>query len=131
MSEGNRYRSIFRPGLFEGQVHIVTGGGSGIGRCTAHELASLGATVVVIGRKEAKLDEVVAEISEDGGKAERAAADIRDEDAVKAVVSDIVARHGRVHGLREQCGRPVPSPLMFIDKRGSTRFSPRTSPAAS
>ncbi|MGA8772638.1 MAG: SDR family NAD(P)-dependent oxidoreductase [Rhodomicrobium sp.] len=68
MSERQRYRSIFRPALFEGQLHIVTGGGSGIGRCTAHELASLGAIVVVIGRNEAKLDEVVAEIEHDGGK---------------------------------------------------------------
>ena len=86
MSEGNRYRSIFRPALFEGQLHVVTGGGSGIGRCTARELARLGAIVVVIGRNEAKLDEVVAEIEHDGGKVERAAADIRDEDAVRLPV---------------------------------------------
>jgi len=39
------YNSIFKPGLFKGQTIIVTGGGSGIGRCTAHELASLGAHV--------------------------------------------------------------------------------------
>jgi citronellol/citronellal dehydrogenase len=118
MSERQRYRSIFRPGLFEGQLHIVTGGGSGIGRCTAHELASLGATVVVIGRKEAKLDEVVAEIAQDGGKAERAVADIRDEDAVRAVVSDVVTRHGRIHGLVNNAGGQFPSPLMFINKKG-------------
>ncbi|MGH8442146.1 MAG: 2,4-dienoyl-CoA reductase, partial [Nevskiaceae bacterium] len=37
------YRSVFKPGLFAGQTIVVTGGGSGIGRCTAHELASLGA----------------------------------------------------------------------------------------
>ena len=47
-----------RPALFEGQLHIVTGGGSGIGRCTAHELASLGATVVVIGQA-AKVMEII------------------------------------------------------------------------
>ena len=42
------YRSIFAPGLFDGQVVVVTGGGSGIGRCTAHELAALGATVALV-----------------------------------------------------------------------------------
>ena len=45
------YRSVFKPGLFEGQTVIVTGGGSGIGRCTAHEIAALGAHVVITGRK--------------------------------------------------------------------------------
>ena len=49
------YRSVFRPDLFAGKNIIVTGGGSGIGRCTAHELASLGAQVVLIGRKDDKL----------------------------------------------------------------------------
>ena len=45
------YASVFRPGLFAGQVIIVTGGGSGIGRCTAHELASLGGKIALVGRK--------------------------------------------------------------------------------
>ena len=63
------YRSVFRPGLFDGQTIWVTGGGSGIGRCVAHELASLGATVVVIsGRTQEKLDRVAAEIAEDDGR---------------------------------------------------------------
>ena len=50
----SRYRSVFAPGLFAGQVIVVTGGGSGIGRCTAHELAALGATVVLLGRDAVK-----------------------------------------------------------------------------
>jgi hypothetical protein len=45
------YASVFRPGLFAGQLIWVTGGGSGIGRCVAHELASLGAHVLISGRK--------------------------------------------------------------------------------
>ena len=63
------YRSAFAPGLMAGKVVVVTGGGSGIGRCTAHELASLGARVVLIGRKLEKLQAVQAEIVEDGGAA--------------------------------------------------------------
>ena len=50
-----RYRSAFRAGLFDGRTVVVTGGGSGIGRCTAHELAQLGAHVVLAGRKKEKL----------------------------------------------------------------------------
>ena len=54
------YRSVFKPDLFAGKNIIVTGGGSGIGRCTAHELASLGARVVLIGRKRmSKAEEFV------------------------------------------------------------------------
>ncbi|MEE1557579.1 MAG: SDR family NAD(P)-dependent oxidoreductase, partial [Alphaproteobacteria bacterium] len=44
------YNSVFSADLFAGQTMIVTGGGSGIGRCIAHELAQLGANVVIIGR---------------------------------------------------------------------------------
>ncbi len=112
------YDSIFRPGLFAGQVHVVTGGGSGIGRCTAHELAALGATVVLTGRNEEKLARVVAEITEDGGKADYVAFDIRDEDQVKAAVAGIVAKHGRIHGLVNNAGGQFPSPMAAISKRG-------------
>ena len=44
------YQSVFRPALMTGQVVVVTGGGSGIGRCVAHELAGLGATVALVGQ---------------------------------------------------------------------------------
>jgi NAD(P)-dependent dehydrogenase (short-subunit alcohol dehydrogenase family) len=64
------YRSVFKPGLLAGQRLWVTGGGSGIGRCTAHELAALGARVLISGRDAAKLARVAAEIAEDGGACE-------------------------------------------------------------
>jgi citronellol/citronellal dehydrogenase len=114
----SHYRSVLRPGLYAGQVHWVTGAGSGIGRCVAHELASLGATVILSGRKQDKLDRVAAEITEDGGRCDSAAFDIRDEDAVKAAVAAMVGKHGPVHGLVNNAGGQFPSPLMMISKRG-------------
>jgi citronellol/citronellal dehydrogenase len=119
------FRSVLRPGLFAGQVVWVTGGGSGIGRCTAHELAALGATVIISGRKADKLERVAAEIAEDAagvgagyGRCETVVLDIRDEDAVKSQVAAAVSRHGRLHGLVNNAGGQFPSPLMFISKKG-------------
>ena len=120
MSEPVRpgYRSVFRPGLFAGQLHWVTGGGSGIGRCVAHELAALGATVVVSGRSIDKLERVRAEIVEDGGRCHAVAFDIRDEDKVRAAVGEVLAEHGPVAGLVNNAGGQFPAPLLAISKRG-------------
>jgi len=116
--DSSRYRSVFRPGLFDGRVVWVTGGGSGIGRCVAHELAALGAMVVVSGRSVDKLARVAAEIAEDGGRCDSIAFDIRDEDAVKAGVAAVVAKHGPVAGLVNNAGGQFPAPLMAISKKG-------------
>jgi citronellol/citronellal dehydrogenase len=118
MPSPNAYRSVFRPALFAGQVVWVTGGGSGIGRCVAHELASLGATVLLSGRSQDKLDRVAAEIVEDGGCCDSIAFDIRDEDAVKAGVAAVLARHGQVTGLVNNAGGQFPAPLLAISKKG-------------
>jgi citronellol/citronellal dehydrogenase len=111
------YRSTFRPGLFAGQRIWVTGGGSGIGRCVAHELASLGAHVVISGRKVDKLQAVAAEIVEDGGQVSWFAFDIRHEDAVKANVAEAL-KAGAITGLVNNAGGQFPSPLAFISKKG-------------
>src|SRR5512139_1979464 len=112
------YRSVFRPGLFAGQTIVVTVAGIGIGRCTAHELAALGAHVVLVGRTEARLAAVEAEIREDGGEASRAACDIRDEEAVKATVAAVLAARGRIHGLVNNAGGQFPAPLAGISAKG-------------
>lgn len=114
----SRYASVFRPDLFAGQVVWVTGGGSGIGRCVAHELASLGAMVIVSGRTQAKLDAVAAEITADGGRCDTAAFDIRDEEAVKTGVAAVIAKHGPVSGLVNNAGGQFPAPLLAISKKG-------------
>ena len=112
------YRSVFRPDLFEGQRIWVTGGGSGIGRCVAHELASLGAEVLISGRSADKLERVAAEITEDGGRCHWRAFDIRDEEAVKANVAAVLKEIGPVHGLVNNAGGQFPAPMMMISKRG-------------
>jgi len=112
------YRSIFRGGLFDGATVLVTGGGSGIGRCTAHELASLGAHVVLVGRKPEKLARVQAELREDGFDSSAHACDIREEEAVRQVVAAVVAVRGRVHGLVNNAGGQFPAPLSQISQKG-------------
>ena len=112
------YRSIFHAGIFTGKTIVVTGGGSGIGRCTAHELAALGASVVLVGRKQDKLDCVTAEIHQDGGQCSGFACDIRDEEAVRSTVANIVAQQQQIHGLVNNAGGQFPAPLMAISKKG-------------
>jgi len=112
------YRSVFRSDLFSGQTVAVTGGGSGIGRCTAHELASLGAHVVLVGRKREKLDRVQAELREDGFGSSALACDIRDEEAVRATVAEVVKARGRIHGLVNNAGGQFPAPLAQISQKG-------------
>lgn len=118
LENGMHYQSIFQPGIFEGQVVIVTGGGSGIGRCTAHELAWLGAHVVIVGRNPDKLARVQAEIEAEGGRVSSQMCDIRDETAVVETVQTVVADHGRIDGLVNNAGGQFFSPLKDISTKG-------------
>jgi peroxisomal 2,4-dienoyl-CoA reductase len=88
--------SIFRPGLFDGQVALITGGGSGIGRGIADTLAALGAHVVVASRKQERVDAAAAEIRTAGGSASGVALDVRDPERVKQVVAETREAHGRI-----------------------------------
>ena len=116
------YRSEFIPGLLKGKVVIVTGGGSGIGRCTAHELAALGAHVALVGRKLEKLQKVAEEIAEDtasqGGSASLHVCDIRQEDTVRATVAAVLAAQGRIDALVNNAGGQYMTPLEAISAKG-------------
>ncbi|NVD34876.1 SDR family oxidoreductase [Marinobacter lutaoensis] len=112
------YRSVFQPGLFQDRVYIITGGGSGIGRCTAHELASLGARVALVGRNPDKVARVREEILDDGGTASAHVCDIREEAAVQATVRAILDQHGRLNGLVNNAGGQFAAPLTGISQKG-------------
>jgi citronellol/citronellal dehydrogenase len=112
------YQSIFTGDLFTGQTVVITGGGSGIGRCTAHELATLGAEVAIVGRNADKLRAVQDEMRSDGGRASVHVADIRDEASVSDVVDAIIAEHGRIDGLFNNAGGQYRAPLESISTKG-------------
>lgn len=112
------YQSIFRADAFTDKVIIVTGGGSGIGRCTAHELASLGAQVVITGRKIEKLEKVSQEILEDGGKIDFIVCDNRDEEQVKNMIAEVIEKFGKLDGLVNNAGGQFPSTLESISANG-------------
>lgn len=112
-----RYDSIFRQDLFADRLMVVTGGGSGIGRCIAHELASLGATTLILGRSKEKLCRVADEIEEDGGVARFATCDVRDENAVADALMQLA--DGRpLDGLVNCAGGQFPALLSEMSARG-------------
>lgn len=88
--------SVFAPGLFDGQVALVTGGGSGIGRGIADLLAALGAHVVIASRKLERVEAAAEEIRAAGGKASGVAVDVRDQELVKQMVAGVAEQHGRI-----------------------------------
>jgi citronellol/citronellal dehydrogenase len=107
---------LFQPGLLEGQVAIVTGGGSGLGRASALELAALGAQVVVCGRRAEPLEETGR--LADGGHVEARPCDIREEDQVESLVAGVIERHGRIDLLVNNAGGQYMTPAEDITPKG-------------
>jgi citronellol/citronellal dehydrogenase len=115
---GKHFDSVFRPGLFAGQVVLVTGGGTGIGRCTAHELAHLGAQVVIAARRREPLERTAAEIADAGGRCDVVELNVRDDAAVDAAVAGIVAKHGRLDALVHNAGGQFVAPVEKMTPNG-------------
>ncbi|KAJ3344605.1 hypothetical protein HDU83_005014 [Entophlyctis luteolus] len=101
------------------QQLVVVIGGSGIGRCIAHELASLGAHVFICGRHSNTLSVVANEINSIAGqRCDFFTVDVRDPTAVTQAVSELVEKHGFLSGLVNNAGGQFPSPAEAISDKG-------------
>jgi citronellol/citronellal dehydrogenase len=112
------YRSPLRPDANAGRTALVTGGGTGIGRATALELAGSGARVVVCGRREEPLARVREEIDAAGGECLAIAADLREPDAVAAMVDAALERFGALDVLVNNAGGQFSARAEDISDKG-------------
>ena len=115
------YQSIYRSDLFRDQVILITGAGSGIGRCSAHELAALGGALALAGRDIEKLRNVKAEIEATGrasGTITVHSCDIRKEEQVISMIDEVLERHGRIDCLVNNAGGQYRQPLDQISSKG-------------
>jgi len=117
MSESSSSR-IFRPGLLEGQVCLVSGAGSGLGRETALELVRLGGSVIACGRRQEPLEQTAALAQGLAGSFEHEATDIRDEEAVERLIDGVLERHSRLDVLVNNAGGQFLSPAEAITPKG-------------
>ncbi len=112
---------IFAPGMLQGRVVLVTGGGTGLGRATAMELARCGAAVTVVGRREDPLRETVQAIQQSQGDAERAqwlVGDVRERAQARRLVGSVVERWGRLDVLVNNAGGQYFTPAEGIAAKG-------------
>jgi citronellol/citronellal dehydrogenase len=111
--------TIFKKGLFEGHVAIVTGGGSGIGLATARSLAELGAKVAICGRRPDKLAAAEKDLHERGAPDVLAGTcDIREPDQIASFVDTVGERLGPSTILVNNAGGQFPTTAETISSRG-------------
>jgi citronellol/citronellal dehydrogenase len=112
------YRSPLRSDANAGRVALVTGGGTGIGRATALELAGTGASVLVCGRRAEPLERARADIEAAGGACLAVPGDLREPDEVERVVDRAIERFGRVDVLVNNAGGQFTAPAEEISDKG-------------
>jgi citronellol/citronellal dehydrogenase len=112
------HSQVFREGLLEGLVCVVSGAGSGVGRETSLELARLGATVVGCGRRTEPLEETAELARGVPGAFEHSSLDIREEEPVEAFFDGLLERHGRLDVLVNNAGGQFLAPAESISPKG-------------
>src|ERR1700686_2188140 len=110
--------SVFRDHLLAGKTAFVTGGGSGIGQRMAERFAEHGAKVMLVGRKQEKLDAAASAILSFGGTADTAAADVRDYPAVEAALQRTRDQFGDIDILVCGAAGNFPAPVLGMSANG-------------
>jgi len=109
---------IFKEGLFDGHVAIVTGGGSGIGLSTAVALGELGARIAICGRKKEKLEHAASLMRDKGIVVMAEACDIREVDQIAAFADKVKSELGRASVLVNNAGGQFPVTADMVTQRG-------------
>jgi citronellol/citronellal dehydrogenase len=118
MSARDADSEVFAPGLLSGQVALVTGGGTGLGKATALELARCGATVTIAGRRAEVLESAASEIVAAAGKADPMTGDVREPEDAHRLVQSVLDRHGRLDVLVNNAGGQYFTPAELIAAKG-------------
>jgi citronellol/citronellal dehydrogenase len=106
---------VFAPGVLEGQVALITGGGTNLGKAAAAELVRCGAAVVIAGRREEVL---IAAAEEVGPRCSYVTGDIREREAAAELVRNTLERHGRLDFLLNNAGGQYFAPAEGITGKG-------------
>ena len=110
--------TVFKNGLFNDKVVLITGGGTGIGLRIAREFGKLGAKIVIASRSAEKLNTGLKLLIDEGTKAIALECNIRDEESIKNCISSAIKEFGAIDVLVNNGGGQFPSPAEFINRKG-------------
>jgi peroxisomal 2,4-dienoyl-CoA reductase len=114
----NGVPSVFLPDIMAGQVVFVTGGATGIGKQIARVFGRHGARVAIASRKREKLEAACDELASEGIECHIDVFDVRDADAARRVIDDVIERFGRLDVVVNNAAGNFPAPMTSISPNG-------------